>query len=251
MNKVKPVFAALSGAFAGLFLVVSLYAQSANEIIRKVDANQNFVTEKFAMKMTIEKGSQKLVKTLVGYGKNRGDQSFMEFTNPEDRGVKYLKINDELWIYFPDADDIMKISGHMLRQGMMGSDISYEDMMRREELDKTYDVKLTGSEKIRGSDCFIIEMIAKTKDALYARQVLYIDKVTYIPLKMELYAKGGRLLKTMEEYDIVKHGDRYLARKIVIKDLRRKDSATTVEIQELQFNITVPDGVFSRRNLRR
>jgi outer membrane lipoprotein-sorting protein len=229
----------------------NLFAQSAREIIQKLDANQEFTSQKYAMRMTIEKGSQKLVKTLVGYGKNRGDHSFMEFTNPEDRGVKYLKINDELWIYFPDADDIMKISGHMLRQGMMGSDISYEDMMRREELDKTYGVTLTGSENIRGIDCFVVEMTAKIKDALYARQVVYIDKKRYVPLKIEMHAKGGRMLKTMEEFDIVKQGERYLARKIVIKDLRKKDSSTTVEIIELQFNVEIPNAVFTRRNLRK
>ena len=227
------------------------YSQSASEIIRRVDANQQFSSEKFEMRMTIEKGKQKLVKTISGYGKNRGDYSFMEFTNTEDRGVKYLKIFDELWIYFPDADDIMKISGHMLRQGMMGSDISYEDMMRREDLDKTYEVKLTGSEKIRGVDCFVVEMTAKTKDALYARQILYVDKNTFVPLRLELFAKGGRMLKTMEEFDIIKQGDRYFARKIVIRDLRKKDSGTTVEILQLQFNVPVSDDVFTRRNLRR
>lgn len=237
--------------FPALAITPVVFAQSAHEIIKKVDANQEFTSEKFAMRMTIEKGSQKLIKTLVGYGKNRGDLSFMEFTNAEDKGVKYLKINDELWIYFPDADDIMKISGHMLRQGMMGSDISYEDMMRREELDKTYDVTLTGSETIRGTDCFIVEMNAKIKDALYARQVVYIDKIKYVPLKIEMHAKGGRMLKTMEEFNIVKQGERYLAKKIVIKDLRKKDSSTTVEILELQFNIVIPDTIFTRRNLKK
>jgi outer membrane lipoprotein-sorting protein len=228
-----------------------LYAQSAREIIKKIDANQLFDTEKFSMKMVIEKGKQKLVKTFYGYGKHMGDQSFMEFTNPEDRGVKYLKIADELWIYFPDADDIMKISGHMLRQGMMGSDISYEDMMRQEEFEKTYDVLLKADENIRGFACYVIEMNARVKDALYSRQILYVDKNTYVPLKIEMYAKGGRLLKTMEQFNIVKAGNRHLAKKIVIKDLRKKDSSTTVEVLEMQFNTQIPEGVFTRRNLRR
>lgn len=228
-----------------------LYALSARDIIQKVDGNQEFNTQKYTIKMTIAKGSRKLVKVFEGYGKNRGESSFMVFTNSEDRGVKYLKIHDELWIYFPDADDIMKISGHMLRQGMMGSDISYEEMMKREELDKTYEVKISGSEKIHDRDCYKIEMTAKSKEALYAKQVLYIDKLTYVPLKIEMYAKGGRLLKTMEEFDVVKLGNRYMAKKIVIKDLRKKNSSTIVEIINMQFNLAIPDSVFSKRNLRR
>lgn len=234
-----------------VFVPGLLFAQSAREIIRRVDNNQEFATESFSMKMIIEKGNRKLVKSFYGYGKKMGDQSFMEFTNPEDRGVKYLKIDEELWIYFPDADDIMKISGHMLRQGMMGSDISYEDMMRKEEFDATYDVKLNGSQKVRGADCYVVEMNAKVKKALYAKQVIYVDKNSYVPLKIEMYAKGGRMLKTMEQFDVTKVGNRYLARKIIIKDLRKKDSSTTVEIVKIQFNGQVPAAVFTRRYLRR
>ena len=42
--------------------------------------------------------------------------SLTEFTNPGS-GTKFLKRGDELWMFFPDAEDIVKISGHMLNQG--------------------------------------------------------------------------------------------------------------------------------------
>ena len=53
----------------------------------------------------------------------------MEFTNPEDRGTRYLKRDKNLWIYFPKEQDTVKISGHLLKEGMMGSDVSYEDAL--------------------------------------------------------------------------------------------------------------------------
>ena len=45
------------------------------------------------------------------------ENSLIEFTNPRDRGTKYLKRGDELWMFFPDAEDLVRISGHMLNRG--------------------------------------------------------------------------------------------------------------------------------------
>jgi len=238
-------------AIAFFLSVVPLWSETGLEIIKKVDNNQKFSTEKFQMRMIIEKGNRKMVKSLFGYGKDMGNNSFMEFTNPEDKGVKYLKLNDELWIYFPDADEIMKISGHMLRQGMMGSDISYEDMMRKETLEESYEVKLTGTQTINKLECFVVELNAKTADALYEKQIIYVDKNKYVLVKIDMHARGGRLLKTLEQFDFKKIDNRYIPQYIIMKDLRRKDSKTTIEFISVQFDIKIPPGVFSKSYLKR
>ncbi len=63
-----------------------------------------------------------------------------------------LKIEKVLKIYFPSAEKVMRVSGHMLRQSMMGSDFSYEDMTETaEELKKNYNVKLIGEESLSGN----------------------------------------------------------------------------------------------------
>lgn len=248
----KPQTPRIAALLALLTLpLASAYPQSADEIIRRVDANQKFTTQKYKVEMEIRKGSRTLVKEFYGYGAQRGEKSYMEFTNPEDKGVKYLKIGDELWIYFPEADDIMKISGHMLRKGMMGSDISYEDMTRAEDFEKQYEVKLLGSETIRGHSCHVIELMAKTPDALYERRLLYIDKSRYAAVKIEMYAKGGRLIKTMELYDFFTASGRYLPRKIVIQDKRKSDTATTITFVGVEFDADLPSGVFTHSYLKR
>jgi len=228
-----------------------LWSETGLEIIKKVDNNQKFSTEKFQMRMIVEKGNRKMIKSFFGYGKDMGNNSFMEFTNPEDKGVKYLKLNDELWIYFPDADEVMKISGHMLRQGMMGSDISYEDMMRKETLEKSYDVKLTGTQTVNNLECFVVELNAKTAEALYEKQIIYVDKKKYVLVKIDMHARGGRLLKTLEQFNFKKIDNRYLPQYMIMKDLRRKDSKTTIEFISVQFDVKIPPGVFSKSYLKR
>jgi len=94
--------------------------------------------------MVIIQGNQKTVKEMVSY--SREGDGLSEFTNPRDRGTKYLKLGDELWMYFPDAEDLVRISGHMLRQGMMGRDFSYQDALESEKLTDLYQFELLGEE---------------------------------------------------------------------------------------------------------
>jgi outer membrane lipoprotein-sorting protein len=201
--------------------------------------------------MTISKGKRNIIKNFYGYGQSKGDKAFMVFTNPEDRGVKYLKLNKELWIYFPDADDTMKISGHMLRQGMMGSDISYEDMLETDNLEKEYSFVLKGTKTLQGNDCYVVDLEAVVENAAYARQVIYVDKVKFLPLKLELFARGGRLLKVIEQGKIFKAGGRYLPREITIRDMRRSDSRTKIRFEKIEFDVVLPGNIFHKKNLRR
>ncbi len=221
------------------------------DIIRRVDSNEDFVTQKYTATMVITRGSRELKKTMTGYGASRGEKAFIEFTNPADKGVKYLKLNNELWIYFPDADDIMKISGHMLRQGMMGSDLSYEDMMRAEKLEEDYSAKLLEDKTIRGRSCYQVELAAKTPEALFARQIIFVDKEWYTAHSVELYAHGGRLLKTMELQDIKLFQGKYVPTKTVIEDKRRKNSKTTLILHSIEINGELADSVFTHKNLRK
>ena len=238
--------------FCILMLLPSLiFAQSAKEIIKKVDRNQLYKTQKFSATMTIIKGNKKQTKKFHGYGKKYKDSSFMRFTNPEDKDVKYLKVADQLWIYFPDADDIMKISGHMLRKGMMGSDLSYQDMMETSSCEKKYSIKLQGKKVINGVECFVIDCKAKVKNVAYDRQVLYVDTKRFIALKIEMYARGGRLIKEITQHDIRKIGWRYVPRSLEIKDTRKRNSKTIIKFRTIKYDVKIPSSVFKKHYLRR
>ena len=201
--------------------------------------------------MFIKKGDKILEKEYRGYGQAEGEKFFITFTNSEDLGVKYLKIENELWIYFPDADDVMKISGHMLRQGMMGSDISYEDLMDLDKFEEKYNSELIGEDTLNDSFCYRIKTTAKTDDATYYSRELWVEKNTFVVLKMNLYAKSGRLLKEINQTDLQKFDDKYYALKMTIRDMRKKETLTTVELIEIKFDVNVPENTFTKQNLYR
>ncbi len=229
------------------------FSITAEEIVRAVDKNMVFDNEKGTAVMIINREGKKISKTFNLYARKKGDgnESFSEFTNPEDKGTKYLKIDNELWIYLPDADDVLKISGHMLRQGMMGSDISYEDMMRNEDLFSRYSAVMTGETNIEGVKCYDVTITAKVEDVSYYRERLVVDEERMVELERDLYAKSGRLLKIFSQKGIKSFNGRFYPTIITVKDMKREDSLTTIELQNLDFETSLPQGIFSRQNLKK
>jgi outer membrane lipoprotein-sorting protein len=200
--------------------------------------------------MIIEYQGRRYVKTMKTWA--RGNTlSFMEFTNPEDRGTKYLKRDGRLYVYSPDNEGVMLISGHMLRESMMGSDMSYEDTIDNATLSSRYDPVLAGSEKMNGRDCWVLELNAKKRTESYPKRKLWIDKETDDVLHYELFALSGAKLK---EYNMLKvevlSGRRFPV-EVEIRDLLRKDSKTTFLMKNAILDKPIPDSVFSQRNLER
>ena len=98
-----------------------------------------------------------------------------------------LKLDDKLWTYSPQTDRVIQISGHMLRQSVMGSDMSYNDMMEDRPLQKIYKATITGNEKIEGRAHWVITMEARVKGLPYPKRKTWVDKEFFLPSRAVSY----------------------------------------------------------------
>ncbi|HBY57362.1 MAG TPA: outer membrane lipoprotein-sorting protein [Candidatus Atribacteria bacterium] len=229
--------------------VISATELTAEEIIKKRDDNEYFDSVKIEAEMIIVSGGRKIIKTMVALSDKKN--SFVEFTNPHDRGTKFLKREDNLWMFFPDAEEIIKISGHMLNQGMMGSDFSYQDIMESDKLTDLYNFKIIGEEEIEGRLCYVLEGVAREGVKVsYYRRVTWIDKERFIGLKEELYAQSGKLLKETKTNEIQEIEGRWIPVDSVMENKLRKNTYTGFKITLIEFNPEIPEGTFSLQNLR-
>ena len=223
-------------------------ALDASEILARVDANQVYSTIYYEGRMEILSGSRSKVKTMRAWSTGSG-KAFIEFTNPEDRGVRMLKLEKNLWMYFPSERDTVKISGALLRQGMMGSDFSYEDAMEPDDLLSLYSAELTGKERVEERECFVLELKAKGKDVAYAKRKIWIDAERFIVARAELYAKSGMLLKVSRTLGYTKIGGRYFPSIVEFSDALKKNSRTVMSMTSLVLDAPVDEGRFSLQAL--
>lgn len=224
---------------------------TADELLDRMDRNLTFEARRSRMTMTVE-GRRTRTFEMLSYGRGQEDTA-MEYLAPaRDKGTKMLKLGDELWIYLPAVDRVQKISGHMLRQGMMGSDVSYEDLMAARDLRTRYTASVTGEDQVGGRPCWKLEMKAKDATVTYARRVSCIDKESFIPIEQKLYALSGMLLKTWTMSEVKPFaGGRKFPTRMTVQDHVKKDSVTRIEFKELEFGIQFPKEIFSLRWLER
>jgi len=180
------------------------------------------------------------------------NKSFTEYLAPaREKGTKMLKLDDNLWMYSPSTDRIIQISGHMLRQSVMGSDLSYEDMMENPKLHDDYHCEVIGNEMIDSRDCWIIHLTAKEAGLAYEIRKLWVDKERYVPLKQELFAKSGKLLKKMELKDVKKIESRWFPTRMIFKDMMKDGKGTEFIMNTIEFDVAIPDYQFSKAVLRK
>jgi len=247
--KKKLVLLSISLMLISIFAPVTLGALTAEEIIKRRDSNEYIDTAIVESEMVIVNGNRKITKTMTSYVED--DQGLVVFSNPRDRGTKFLKRDDDLWMFFPDAEDLVKISGHMLNQGIMGSDFSYQDVMESDKLTDLYDFALSGEEEINGRPCYVLEGTAvEGEEVSYYRRKSWVDKERFVGLREELYARSGRLLKVMIVTRVEQLEGRWYPMESVMEDKLRKNTKTEFIVKSIEFNPQIPSGTFTLENLR-
>ncbi len=246
--KKQLIFLLISGFGAG---ILPAQQPDAREILNRIDKNMTSENRVFTSRMIIygARNSRTLELKTWTSGESK---SFSEYLSPpREKGTKMLKLDKQLWIYSPATDRIIQISGHMLRQSVMGSDLSYEDLMEDARLSEKYEATLAGEETLDDRPCWVLELRALSPDINYQMRKLWVDKSRYIPLKEELFAKSGKLLKRTTLSQVENIGGRWFPRKIEFRDMLKEGKGTEFIIDDIRFNVEIPDYIFSKANLKK
>jgi outer membrane lipoprotein-sorting protein len=226
-------------------------APSADSILDRVDKNAVPGNRIAVAEMTIH--GRRESRTLRSKSWIQGqERAFSEYLDPpRERGTKMLKLGDQLWTYSPDTDRTISISGHMLRQSVMGSDLSYEDMMEDRRLRTAYEAKIGGQETVGGRDCWIIEMTSRTGETAYQSRKSWVDKERFLVMKEERYAKGGKLLKDVAVQSVIRVGERWVAERVIFRDALKQGEGTEFKVVSVEFDTAIPEALFSKASLRK
>jgi len=239
--------------FLFLSSTVMLLAQtpSGDEILKKVD--RNMVTEnKILISRMVIHGRRENRTIEAKSWQRHTNEAFTEYlAPPREQGTKMLKLKDNLWTYSPSTDRIIMISGHMLRQSVMGSDLSYEDMMEDPHLPNLYSAKVIGEEIFHERQCWILELLAKKEDIAYYRRQIWVDKSRFIALKENLYAKSGMLLKTMDIREVIEVQQHWIAKSVLYKDVLKDGEGTEFFVDAIVLDAAISDYLFSKAALKK
>jgi len=222
----------------------------ADDILKRVEKNMSSDNRIFESSMTINGNRTSRAITSRTYSAG-STQSFTEYLSPaREQGTKMLKLENQLWIYSPSTDRTIQISGHMLRQSVMGSDLSYEDMMDDRKLSDIYSATVSGEENIDNRKTYTLELVAEVADVAYYSRKMWIDAERFIPLKEELFARSGQLLKRTTLTDVRQLEGRWFPMTVIYKDMLKQGGGTEFRITGIKFNQKIPEYIFTKAALK-
>lgn len=239
-----------------LSLIAGLAAQppSGNSVLDKIIDLMNPVNARGIMKQTIETTSGQLrtfeYETFAG---NKGENQLMRYRAPgrvKGNAMLMTDFSDNIWMYNKRTNRVRKLASHAKKQKFEGSDFTYEDMGSGDSWSADYIPKITGSEKIEGEKCWLLEMTPKTEDLSYSKMVIWSRTGDLFPVRIDYYDKNGIFAKSLLMEDIRNIEGILTPFKMIMKNHLEK-TQTLMEYVEVTYDITFEKNFFSERNLKK
>jgi len=240
-----------------------LYAEkpaglSVKQIVNKTNEVAYYSGEngKAVVSMVItDKLGRKRTREFVMLRKNIGDcckeqKYYTYFRRPADINKmgylvwKYIDKDDDRWLYLPALDLVKRISAADKRTSFVGSDFYYEDVSGRNlNLDKHTLLKTTKS-------FYVLKNVPKNpKIVEFSYFTMWIDKKTFIPIKVDFFDKQGNLNRVYQALEIKIIQGYPTVTKATMENIQ-SGSKTLMKFKGIKYDIDMPDKIFSERALR-
>jgi len=238
---------------AGTFLFWGMsYAQNPIEIIRRAeDAIKGKTSHAIVEMKVVTPDFERTLKMESWWVGN--EKALIEILSPKrEKGNRTLKIGNEIWMYLRSTETTIKIPPSMMLQSWMGSDYTYDDLVRESNLVRDYEITLLGSDTLKGELCWKLQLIPRPEAPVVWGKVLYwVLQKDYLPLQVQYFSEKGDLVRTMEFSEIRMTGGRKIPTRWIMRNETKPGHYTELKLIEVEFDIRIPDRIFTFRALER
>jgi len=252
---------ALLGIVSLLTLITPIKAQSieAVDVIKKaINANYyagNSVRTTVDMDIYDNQGRKRVRRLTMlrsNLGLNDGTQKYyVYFRKPSDvkkmvfMAWKNVGRDDDRWLYLPALDLVKRIAASDERTSFVGSHFYYEDVSGREVTeDKHSLVKETDAHYV------IKSMPMEPNKVEFSYYVNWVDKKTFLPMKVEYYDGNNKTYRTYE-VKTVKTIDTYPTAVDVQMENSQTGGKTILHYSNIKYKLNLPKSIFTERYLRK
>ena len=238
-------------------ITVLLAEETAEEIIKGNPSTVKIETIGTRAKMEIQRNGTTMAELLVdqySVQKENDHRTFLEIKSPANvKGTRFLMIAKDgitdQRIYLPSLGKVRRITGESEgTESFLGTDFSYNDMsyLQRDSSMDTY--KILREEEYGGALCYVIEGIPKDTKSEYSKTNTWVEKDTKHLVKIAFYDRKNVLVKIMEmsNYEATQGVD---TPRITKMTTLATNTATTINIIKMQYNMNIPDKIFTPRYL--
>lgn len=219
----------------------------AEDIIQAMEDLYREDSSKARLTMRIE--TPHYERTMEMESKTLGEEkAFIRILSPrKDRGIATLKLEDEMWNYFPKINKVIKVPPSMMMGSWMGSDFTNDDLVKETRLTEDYDLSLED-----GEDRWEITLLPRKQTVTLWGKILYIvDKEPLIPVSQIFFDDRGEKVRRLEFSEKREFSGKLIPSRLEMIPLNKEGHRTVVIYHELVLNPDdVDEDTFTLRNLQ-
>lgn len=249
----------LAGALASLVLVAAAPSPEYDAAALIKLAEDALRGDTSAMKATMQITTPRWERTLVfrSWDDSRQDRSFTRILEPrKDKGTGFLRDGTTLWMYLPRVERTTRIPPSMMLQSWMGSDFTNDDVARDSSLVDDYTATALGRKQIDGVDVLGVQLVPdEDAPVVWSKIEAWITAEPPAPFLFLYYDedKPGEfeLVRRMKFTDVRQVDGRNVPHHWSMEPLDKPGHTTAITLDEIRFDIDLPDSIFTQSNLKR
>ncbi len=225
-------------------------AADATGLLRAAFDNWRAKSSETTLTMTIHRPSWERHLTMTAW--TQGDnEALVRFTAPaKDAGNATLKLKNQTYVYNPKLNQVIKLPASMLAQSWMGSDFSYNDLSKAEDLLTEYTHKIVGTASAGGHTVYTIEALPKPgAPVVWGKQQAKV-RDDGIFVEETFFDQDMKPVRTMTTDKIAPLGGRDYPVVLTMRPTTKSGQWTRIDTTAGKFNVSLPDYLFTRSNLQ-
>lgn len=234
-----------------LCLPALAFAQmTAEQVIKAMEKNEVHSTAKSTGQLLITNRFGTRTKTFNAVSQGE-DKMLLEFTNKEERGQKILRLKDEIYVYYPKSNGVVRLQGGALKESIFGSDFTYEDLTGGKGILDLYQVEFAsaGTVDVEGTACYHLKLSGITTVA-YPFQELWVDAARFVTRKAVYFSLAKKPLKEMEVKATRQLKGKTFPSDFIMTDLLKRNSSTEFVIDTIQIDVPLDANQFTLERLK-
>ncbi len=234
--------------FSLLFIVTSLFADEAHDIMKKIDNNIRGQNIYMQMKMSITSMGHTRTMKMQTWAKGTKKSFVKTIYPPKDKGITFLSLDNQMWQYVPKIERIIKIPPSMMLQNWMGSDITNDDMVKQSSIVEDYDAKI-----LKKEGTLVTMQLTPKEDAavVWGKIVSLIDTTTYTSQKDIFYDEDGEEVRIFYYKDVKQYGQYYTPTYWKLQPVNKPNNFTEIFLEEVKYDSEISEQYFRKSALKR
>jgi hypothetical protein len=236
------VVLALCGAPGGL----SAQEPAAVDLIRKVQEMLR------SDRMQVIRPDWRREMRMKSWDDRPGKRFFIHVLAPKkEENTTFLKVRGNLWMYLPKLERDIKIPPSMMLNSWMGSDFTNDDLVKSSSVVEDYSHRLLARDGAGDAEVVVIESLPRPQAPVVWGKLVHRVRLDGTPLEEVFFNERGKEVRRLSFEAVAEMGGRHIPTRWIMTSLGKPSHSTVLEIEEIAFDVPIPEATFGRANLSR